>query len=84
MFSAKDTVAAAGAAVQAVDAGARGKESSGEEAIEVSRGQLPHYCPPPGKALWDAHPRIYLPLAESGESRCPYCGTFYRLVEGKK
>ena len=84
MFSTKYTVAAVDAVAQAVDAGARDKESSGEEAIEVDRGQLPHYCPPPGKALWDSHPRVYLPLAESGEARCPYCGTFYRLVGDKK
>ncbi len=84
MSSAKDGVAAAGAANQATDAGVREKESSGEDVIEVGRRQLPHYCPPPGKALWDGHPRVYLPLAEAGAARCPYCGAFYRLVEGRK
>ena len=38
MFSTKYTVAAVDAVAQAVDAGAREKESSGEEVIEVGRG----------------------------------------------
>jgi len=38
------------------------------------------YCPNPkaGMQLWNGHPRVYLNLA-TGEAKCPYCGTLYRL-----
>jgi uncharacterized Zn-finger protein len=32
--------------------------------------------------LWDAHPRVYLPIEKTGESLCPYCGTRYVLAGG--
>ncbi len=48
--------------------------------VEVSAADLPLHCPMPGKRLWDSHPRVYLPM-ESGEQRCPYCGTLYLLVD---
>ncbi|MDD5390942.1 MAG: zinc-finger domain-containing protein [Gallionellaceae bacterium] len=32
-----------------------------------------------GDALWDAHPRVFLAVEETGEARCPYCGTLYQL-----
>ena len=82
MSSTRGVGAVAGTADQVADAGAPANKPSGQEAVEVGRGQLPHYCPPPGSALWNAHPRVYLPLAEAGEARCPYCGALYRLVEG--
>ena len=48
---------------------------------EVSRDALPLSCPMPEMALWNAHPRVYLPLEENGHARCPYCGAEYVLVE---
>jgi uncharacterized Zn-finger protein len=32
--------------------------------------------------LWNSHPKVYLPIEQTGEAKCPYCGTGYRLVEG--
>jgi uncharacterized Zn-finger protein len=32
--------------------------------------------------LWSSHPRVFLDVADEGESLCPYCGTRYRLVGG--
>lgn len=47
---------------------------------EVTAADLPVYCPPPGEALWSAHPRVYIPLERPGERRiCPYCGTAFVL-----
>lgn len=42
------------------------------------------FCPSPkaGMALWNSHPKVYIHIASSGEGRCPYCGTIYRLHEG--
>jgi uncharacterized Zn-finger protein len=33
--------------------------------------------------LWNNHPRVYLDVAGSGEARCPYCGTVYKLKAGE-
>jgi uncharacterized Zn-finger protein len=52
-------------------------------AIEVRRADLPLSCPRPKDALWNMHPRVYLPIeAEpSKEAVCPYCGARYVLVD---
>ena len=47
----------------------------------ITRDQLPLCCPLPEECLWNAHPRVYLPIAATGEARCPYCGTLYRLAD---
>ncbi|RPE66697.1 zinc finger protein [Tibeticola sediminis] len=43
------------------------------------------FCPNPkaGMALWNGHPRVYLDVASTGEAKCPYCGTVYRLKAGE-
>lgn len=45
----------------------------------VTRGNLPLSCPMAGEPLWDAHPRVYLPIEEAGEVTCPYCSAQYIL-----
>jgi uncharacterized Zn-finger protein len=50
--------------------------------IEVAAGDLPLHCPMPSMLLWNAHPRVFLPIEASGEELCPYCGTRYRLKGG--
>ncbi len=49
--------------------------------IEVSNNDLPLHCPMPGMSTWDSHPRVSLPIEESGRERCPYCGTVYILKD---
>lgn len=29
--------------------------------------------------IWDAHPRVYLAIEETGKAVCPYCGAQYIL-----
>ena len=48
---------------------------------EVSRQDLPLSCPTPEQKLWNAHPRVYLPIEETGSATCPYCGSVYRLID---
>ena len=48
---------------------------------EVSRKDLPLSCPTPEQKLWNSHPRVYLPIEETGTAACPYCSTRYRLVD---
>ena len=38
-------------------------------------------CPTPAMALWNSHPRVYLPLEEDGEAKCPYCGALFVLKD---
>ena len=50
--------------------------------IEVTAADLPLHCPMPAMMLWNAHPRVFLPIEQSGEVLCPYCGTKYVLKGG--
>lgn len=50
-----------------------------EQRIEVTRADLPLSCPMPGMALWNSHPKVYLPIEASGAATCPYCGTQFVL-----
>ena len=47
---------------------------------DVTEADLPLSCPMPGKRLWDAHPKVYLPIERSRHEVCPYCETEYFLV----
>lgn len=47
----------------------------------VTRSDLPLSCPMPGMHLWNSHPRVYLPIEQTGSARCPYCGASYTLVD---
>ena len=55
--------------------------ASTQAEYQVSRADLPLSCPMPSQKLWNAHPRVYLPIDKSGEEQCPYCGARYRLVD---
>lgn len=57
-------------------------QANAQQRYEVHRGDLPLSCPSPSMALWNSHPRVYLPIeAEGGTSTCPYCGAMYVLVD---
>lgn len=53
------------------------------ESVAVKRAELPLCCPRNDERIWDAHPRVYLPIAEAEDGKlvCPYCGTHYHLVD---
>ncbi|MGH8648450.1 MAG: zinc-finger domain-containing protein [Burkholderiales bacterium] len=40
--------------------------------IEVTPADLPLHCPMPSMLLWNAHPRVFLPVEKTGEALCPY------------
>ena len=56
-------------------------EPNAQNRYEVTRADLPLSCPMPGMTLWNSHPRVYLPIEDSGEERCPYCGAVYVLKD---
>lgn len=51
--------------------------------IRIQRKDLPLSCPTDEMSLWNAHPKVYLPLEKTGKETCPYCGTQFVLVEKK-
>jgi len=59
------------------------QQSNSRTHIDVTRDELPMHCPTPDSSLWNSHPRVYIPLEDAPEATCAYCGTVFRLVEGK-
>ncbi len=55
--------------------------SNTESHYNVSGSDLPLSCPMPQMELWNSHPRVYLPIEETGKAKCPYCGAVYELVD---
>ena len=55
--------------------------ASMQDRYEVKRSELPLSCPTPAQKLWNSHPRVYLPIEETGEASCPYCSAHYKLVD---
>jgi uncharacterized Zn-finger protein len=60
---------------------ATGRQANAKPRYEVTRSDLPLSCPMPDMALWNSHPRVYLPIEATGEATCPYCGAAFTLVE---
>ena len=55
--------------------------ANAERRYEVQRSELPLSCPTPAMALWNSHPRVYLPVEATGEAICPYCGAHFVLKD---
>ncbi len=55
--------------------------TSDESVFHIKKEQLPLHCPLPEMSLWNQHPRVYLPIEDSGEEKCPYCSTEYILED---
>ncbi len=63
------------------------KQNITQRYIEVTASDLPLACPMPNMNLWNAHPKVMIPISpggnhggdHGGEARCPYCGTLYRF-----
>ena len=52
-----------------------------ERRYTVKRAELPLACPTPEMALWNSHPRVYLPIEATGSAKCPYCGAVFVLED---
>ena len=52
-----------------------------ERTYTVTRAELPLSCPTPAMALWNSHPRVYLPIEATGSAKCPYCGAVFVLKD---
>ena len=56
--------------------------ANAQHQYRVRPKDLPLSCPMPGMYLWNSHPKVYLPIEETGTAKCPYCGALYLLVPG--
>lgn len=56
-------------------------QASTKRVYEITREDLPLSCPMSDMRLWDAHPRVYLPIEETYHEICPYCGAEYFLKD---
>lgn len=54
-------------------------EPNASNRYEVTRDGLPLSCPMPGMKLWNSHPRVYLPIENTGWAKCPYCSAEFTL-----
>ena len=71
------------AAKEATEAArADGTEPAATGVVELEGKDLPAFCPHRRMPLWSQHPRVFLEVAVTGQARCPYCGTLYRLKPG--
>ncbi len=61
-----------------------GRSTARLREVEVSAADLPLHCPLPSQKLWNSHPRVFLPIQDSGSALCPYCGTRYVLKGGPR
>lgn len=57
------------------------KQANAAKRYTVTRADLPLSCPMPDMVLWNAHPKVYLPIEETGEELCPYCSALYVLKD---
>ena len=55
------------------------KQPNAESTYHVTRADLPLHCPMDGMTLWNSHPRVFLPIEDSGEAVCPYCSAKFLL-----
>ena len=57
------------------------EKSASSNYYQVQKRDLPLHCPTDDMELWNQHPRVYIPMDESGKAKCPYCGTEFKLAE---
>ena len=63
-------------------ANAHPTQANAERRYVVHRGDLPLSCPLPSMAVWNSHPRVYLPIEDDGgQTDCPYCSAHFVLVD---
>ena len=56
-------------------------QPNAENHYKVTAADLPLSCPMPGMSQWNSHPKVYIPVEETGEGMCPYCSATFKLVE---
>lgn len=57
------------------------KPACSQRVYEVTTADLPLSCPMPDMQLWNAHPKVYLPIEKNGHAQCSYCSAEYILTD---
>ncbi len=57
------------------------KQACSEKIYKVTCEDLPISCPMKRMPLWNAHPKVYLPIEKTGMAKCEYCGAEFILVD---
>ena len=52
-----------------------------EKVYKVTTKDLPLSCPMKSMPLWNAHPKVFLPIEKTGKAKCEYCGTEFILTD---
>lgn len=52
-----------------------------ERSYTVHHRDLPLSCPTDEMVLWNAHPKVYLPIEKTGMELCPYCSSRFILKD---
>lgn len=52
-----------------------------KKSYSVRHRDLPLSCPTDDMELWNAHPKVYLPIEQTGSVVCPYCGSTFILKD---
>jgi uncharacterized Zn-finger protein len=55
------------------------KAANTEKVYHVKPADLPVSCPTKEMAVWNSHPKVYLPVEKTGEAVCEYCGAKFIL-----
>lgn len=55
------------------------KAANTQKVYHVKLTDLPVSCPAGDMAIWNSHPKVFLPIEETGEAVCEYCGAKYIL-----
>jgi uncharacterized Zn-finger protein len=37
----------------------------------------------PGMYLWNSHPKVFIPIEQTGDAKCPYCGALYHFLDSE-
>jgi uncharacterized Zn-finger protein len=52
-----------------------------QKLYKITQRDLPLTCPMKGMEIWDAHPKVSLPIEKTGNAKCEYCGADYILTD---
>jgi uncharacterized Zn-finger protein len=53
--------------------------ASSKKPYRIKKSDLPLSCPTKDMEVWNAHPKVYLPIESTGEATCPYCSSHFIL-----
>jgi uncharacterized Zn-finger protein len=54
-------------------------QANAQREYQVTLADLRPSCPMAQMPLWNSHPHVYLPIADTAWAMCPYCAAEYRL-----